>query len=747
MSRSSICRRPLFLLCAVFFLSSLFFARVNGMTIILTSLASALALAGCGVLFVCKRSTVRIVPVLICAAVILSGVFTYFTVTSKIRNAGSLDGATADGRVTVLSVEYTSEYLSAYTVRLDGLDGYSGKISLSLEDRSLSRGDVLDGKFKLSVPAKDDKSEYYKSGIFLLAEAEEVSFVESRSKFSVSGFFDELNEKLCRVLKGNGDQGELATAVLLGDRDGLDTAVKRDFSRLGIYHLLALSGLHLSVLVSALGKALDKTRLKHLTRSSITATAILLYMALTGFSVSVVRAGVMHVISIAAGCLNRESDSLTSLSAAAVLILLTDPVAVFDAGLLLSVLAAYGCISLASLQGNRPRPPKNLILRAVRYAIDISVLTVFVSLITLPVVWLTFGEISIISPLVNVLFIPAVTLLLMLSAISLLLGGIPVLSDVTLTLLYFAESAIVKCASAISRLEGITVTLRHTGCGVFIVLLFLTLIPLALVKAKARKYLLLSACVCALGIVTTSVVGHITWSNSCDVQYTVSGISDAVMLRDGDSYTVIDVSSGTRSMAYRITKAVKGNRGCEIERLILTHYDTGHISAVPYMADLMIIRNVLLPSPETDDERDVCERITASLKDRHVPVTVYDKMSDSTYSDGGLYINVLPAYYYEASDHPIVTLSFTLDGRSYAYGGSALRYADPSFITAAEAADTIIIGAHPPKGDGMFFPYITGTALIPQKILTDELRLALADAKIITVSEKEIYTVSDCTPK
>ncbi|MBR5447067.1 MAG: ComEC/Rec2 family competence protein, partial [Clostridia bacterium] len=246
MSRSSLCRRPLFVLCAVFFLSSLFFARVNGMTIILTSLVSALALAGCGVLFVCKRSTVRIVPVLICAAVILSGVFTYFTVTSKIRDTDSLDGATADGRVTVLSVEYTSEYLSAYTVRLDGLDGYSGKISLSLEDRSLSRGDVLDGKFKLSVPAKDDKSEYYKSGIFLLAQAEEVSFVESRSKFSVSGFFDELNEKLCRVLKGNGDQGELASAILLGDRDGLDTAVKRDFSRLGIYHLLALSGLHLS---------------------------------------------------------------------------------------------------------------------------------------------------------------------------------------------------------------------------------------------------------------------------------------------------------------------------------------------------------------------------------------------------------------------------------------------------------------------------------------------------------------------
>ncbi|MBQ6788813.1 MAG: ComEC/Rec2 family competence protein [Clostridia bacterium] len=687
-------------------------------------------------------------PILLCSAVILSGIFTYFAVTSKISAAAGLDGSRINGEVTVVDVEYTSENLSSYTVRFTKSDkSVTGKVSLTLEGRSAEDGDVYNGVFILSSPASVDRTEYYKNGIFLTAEAEEISYAGRDESFSLNSFFKEINEELCRTLKSGHGEGDLASAVLLGDRDGLGTAVKRDFSRLGIYHLLALSGLHLSVLVSALSGILERSRLKPLPRNAVKIAGILLYMALTGFSVSVVRAGVMHVTAILASSIDRDADSFTSLSAAAVFILLADPVSVFDAGLLLSVLAAYGCITMARLQNNRLRKNAPLFIKTLRYACDVFILTLFINLITLPVTWMLFGEVSLISPIVNILFIPAVTFLLVLSAVTLIFSGIPFISVLLTSLLYLTENVIIKTASALSYLRGITVSIRHAGTGVFIILLFLCLIPLAFTGVRTRKYLSASASLCILGIIITSAAGGIIWNKSCDVQYTVSGISDAMILRDGGRYTVIDVSSGTRSISYRITDAIKENKGNEIETLILTHYDTGHISSVPYMADRMIIRRVLLPQPKNDDEADVYERLAESLKEKHVRLTVYESDKTNEYSSGKLQIDLLSASTYEGSSHPLIALSFTLGGIDYTYGGRALSYADSSFIEKAESSDLLIIGAHPPEGDGLLFPYVTGKAVIPKKILTDELQKKLSPADIISVENNGIYTTGAYIPK
>lgn len=694
------------------------------------------------------QSRSRILPIILCTSVILSGIFTYFGVTARIHSSARLDGTVVNGEITVLDVEYTSEYLSSYTVIFNRSEPkVAEKVSLTLEDASVSRGDVFEGSFILNVLSEDEKTEYYKNGVFLTAEAEEIDFIEHDENFSFSSFFKELNKKLCRILKGKHGNGSLASAVLLGDRDGLDAVVKRDFSRLGIYHLLALSGLHLSVLVSALNGLLEKTQLKVPVKSVIKIAGIILYMALTGFSVSVVRAGVMHIVAVLASCVYRDADPFTSLSMSAVLILLFDPTSVFDAGLLLSVLAAYGCITLASLKTNRIHAGAPIIIRILRYVCDIFILTVFINLITLPVIWLTFGEISLVSPIVNVVFIPAITLLLVMSALTLIICKIPVVSQLLLAVLHFTEGMIVKTASALSYLPGITVSLRHAGIGIFIILMFLSLIFLAFSKRKTRIYLTLSASVCVIGIIITSSIGSVIWDKSCDIQYSVLGRSEAIVLRDGTNFTVIDVSDGTHSMSYTVTDMIRKSKGCEIDTLILTHYEHGHISAVPYMADRMIIRNVLLPKATNEDEDDICKRLTESLSERHICVTKYERRAGGSYSNGRISAKFYPIYYYEDDPHPIITLFFTVGNKKLAYAGSGSNYADPEFNLYAENADIIIIGTHPPKGDGSFYPYVTGTVVAHKKVLTDDFlpKLYAAD-EIKAVENKEVYQAGPYIP-
>ena len=117
MSRTSLVGRPLFVFCSAFFISSLFFAHTS-VTNIIISVAVSVLLLLLSLPFLPRFSPrTRILPILLCSAVILSGIFTYFAVTSKISAAAGLDGTVVTGDVTVLDVEHRSEYFSSYTVK------------------------------------------------------------------------------------------------------------------------------------------------------------------------------------------------------------------------------------------------------------------------------------------------------------------------------------------------------------------------------------------------------------------------------------------------------------------------------------------------------------------------------------------------------------------------------------------------------------------------------------------------------
>ena len=116
------------------------------------------------------------------------------------------------------------------------------------------------------------------------------------------------------------DSGALLSALLLGERNLLPSQLKLSFKRIGISHILALSGMHLAILSLGIGWILTKLKVKKKLRVSIIMAFILIYMALTGFSVSVCRAGIMIILAYLLFLLERPKDSLTSLSLAVVII-------------------------------------------------------------------------------------------------------------------------------------------------------------------------------------------------------------------------------------------------------------------------------------------------------------------------------------------------------------------------------------------------------------------------------------------
>lgn len=136
------------------------------------------------------------------------------------------------------------------------------------------------------------------------------------------------------------DDSPVFAALIVGDRSELTDERYAPFRASGTAHLLAISGFHVGIIAGALLVALK--RLKPTVRTGIIALTLLFYCALTAFTPGVVRASVMLTALCAASCFERRGDQLSSLSLAAILILVFNPFQIYSIGFQLSFSAVFG---------------------------------------------------------------------------------------------------------------------------------------------------------------------------------------------------------------------------------------------------------------------------------------------------------------------------------------------------------------------------------------------------------------------
>lgn len=212
-----------------------------------------------------------------------------------------------------------------------------------------------------------------------------------------------------------GDVGAVVTGICLGADERLSYAAAADFRACGVSHLFAVSGLHLSVLTQALLWLLKRLHLPRRLRGVICAVAVLIFLLLAGGTPSVIRAGVLCLVVILGDCVRRQADARNSLGAALLLLLAADPFAVYDVGLLLSFSATFGLLFLSSkIKQVLLNIPMNAKLTAVwERMVGAAAVTLSATLVTLPVMILYFGEVSLIGIAANLLMtLPAALLLI-----------------------------------------------------------------------------------------------------------------------------------------------------------------------------------------------------------------------------------------------------------------------------------------------------------------------------------------------
>lgn len=226
-----------------------------------------------------------------------------------------------------------------------------------------------------------------------------------QAKYSFS-LFGEIAYKVEELLYSclDSETASVALALLTGNGDMISSGTISAFRGGGIAHVFAVSGLHIGVIYGVISSLIKKTPINKYASAVLRIVIIFLFTGVCGFTSSSVRAAVMCTVTAAASCLHRRYDALNGISIAAIIILLINPLCLFEVGFALSFSAVLGILLLnknfSAALGFLPEKLRGGIVSgwSAQFA-------------TMPVLMSSFGYISWAGIILNLIFIPLISAL------------------------------------------------------------------------------------------------------------------------------------------------------------------------------------------------------------------------------------------------------------------------------------------------------------------------------------------------
>lgn len=275
--------------------------------------------------------------------------------------------------------------------------------------------------------------------------------------------------RLLRQYRSLGLAGQdfaVVAAMTLGDKSSLSADIRDAYSVTGASHILALSGMHLGI-IYALLSVLSLGRRLRLVRECLLLSAIWAYVFLVGLSPSVLRSALMISLYALVGLTGRSRMSVNALAFAAVVLLVANPLTLFDIGFQLSFAAVAFILAFQSPVGSLIPYSYQQRHRLVCWAWQLFVMSLLAQVGTAPLVAYYFGRLPVYSLLSNFVVIPAATAILYSAVALFALSAIPMLQQVAASVLAFVVASLNSLLLFVASLPGASVGgLRLNGLQV-----------------------------------------------------------------------------------------------------------------------------------------------------------------------------------------------------------------------------------------------------------------------------------------
>ena len=413
------------------------------------------------------------------------------------------------------------------------------------------------------------------------------------------------------------DTEAFVRALLTGDRSGLSYETRNQMSVAGISHVVAVSGLHVSLIVGLVQLlCLRRRRLA----SVVSIAAMLFFAAMLGFPASVVRAVVMNSMLLLAPLLRRENDAPTALGFALLLLLMENPWAVADVSLQLSFGATAGIVLWArplqrwqekKFLSERFRKRHRCLTRLARGMFSIQAMSLSASVFTTPLVAYYFGTVSLIAPVTNLLLLTLIGYLFTCACAGVLLSFLWMpLGKIATRCLDWAVRLVLTVIRALSKIPFAAVYTQSEYICLWLAAAYVLLAVFLIGRFRCKRVF------CAA--VAASLACAVAFSmlpERAQLVYTMLdvGQGQCILLQAGGVTAVVDCGgSYAEDAGEQLARRLLMQGRTQIDFLVLTHYDEDHAGGTEQL--LSRIRVGSLFAPDLEDENGLRERVITAAQ-------------------------------------------------------------------------------------------------------------------------------------
>lgn len=419
----------------------------------------------------------------------------------------------------------------------------------------------------------------------------------------------------------------LLQGIVLGEKENLDQGVQEDFQNAGLSHVLAVSGMHLSILVGMIQMVCVALWGRGRLSAVLVIIVSLLYGGLAAFSPSVSRSVGMHLIMSGAVLLRREYDSFTALSASVLVLLLLDPFRVGDVGLQLSVASMVGILLFQQWWSKKKRK----FSRPVEFLLSSCGVSLSALFATAPFVLYYFGKLSFASVLAGLLVVPFIPLVFVLGFGYCLLFLLGLAGDWAAAPLKLVMDYLMGMSHVLGNLPGLRAATQNQNLILFLFFLLALVCWLLYVRPDKKQWPAL------LGVSGGMLVLCLLLPSN----YTLLGQGEAVFLDVGQGSCTIfqspqgvvlgdcgssTLDAGTRAVDYLSYRGIS-----KVDGVVISHYHDDHMNGLETLCKEISVEKLYLPSWEGGEQKEALLRMAKSYG-----VDVEEIGQDQSCSVGGM---------------------------------------------------------------------------------------------------------------
>ena len=459
-------------------------------------------------------------------------------------------------------------------------------------------GQKIKAKGEMKKPNKNTNFNLFNYQNYLLSEKIYHTFTASNIQIidSNQNIFYKIKEKLYKHTEKYKTQNYLQ-ALVLGDDNNLNEDIKNSYQTNGISHLLAISGAQITLFTCLLLFIFNKIFSKN-TSYILTIIFLIFYLFITNFQASILRATIFFIILTINKQFELKIDTITLLAITCGILLIYNPYYIYNLGFILSFTISFFLIIFSKLINTYKNFfSKNLVISLIAF------------LASTPILINNFFEINLLSPLINLYFIPLMSYIIY--PIALLTFIFKPLDNILFFLIQIMENA----SLFFSKINFLNLTMHHVNTSIFI-LYYLLIIFILYKWSKGKNYLLLFFII----LIFHHNINYLNPYSEITMIDVGQGDSILIKLKNNKGNILIDTGGELidgkpkYDIANNITVPYLKSEGIDhLDYLILTHGDYDHAGMAINLIKNFKINNLVLNKENNSLENKIIKSFNKNI--------------------------------------------------------------------------------------------------------------------------------------